>query len=57
MSALKLMGDIFLNQDDILLSRVGHLGPTLDTVMDFCESFFMNFVRFEWDLIAIFGLF
>ena len=39
------------------LSRVGHLGPTLDTVMGFFASFFMNFGRFEWNLIAVFGSF
>ena len=41
----------------LFLSRVGHLGPTLDTVMGFFESFFMNCGRFEWELIAVFGLF
>ena len=48
---------IFLKYFFVFLSRVGHLGPTLDTVMGFCESFFVNFGRFEWDLIAVFGSF
>ena len=53
-SEIKCANISFLN---IFLSRVGHLGPTLDIVMDFCESFFMNFGRFEWKLIAVFGSF
>ena len=46
--------DIFQKE---FLSRVGHLGPILDTVMGFFASFFMNFGRFEWERIAVFGSF
>ena len=44
-------------RDMLFLSRVGHLGPTLDTVMGFFASFFMNFGRFEWKVIVVFGSF